>query len=172
MRSSVVLPVLVACLVLLPGCGKQEEAEQNFAELQGHLDAFSALVLEGDVEGLEKLYPETPPPVGFYMWGQRIEGRDAVVQGWRELFEREDVQDLTFDKVQYRMKSNLGVIWGLCTMTIGSGEDLRTIEARFTRVLGKRGAGAWEVLHDHVSIPAPMDVPTEPGEVQEVPEGT
>ena len=171
MRSSVVLPVLVVCLLLLSGCGKQQEAVQNFAELKGHLDVFSELVLAGDVDGLEKLYAEDPPPIGFYMWGQRIEGRDAVVQGWRDLFEREAVQDLAFDKVQYRMKNNLGVIWGLCTMTTGAGEDQRKIEARFTRVLGRRDTGTWEVLHDHVSIPVPMGGSTAPEEMADPPEG-
>ena len=169
MRLSIVLPALVALLVLVSGCGKQQEAEQNFAELQGHLDTFSALVLAGDVDGLEGLYAEDPPPIGFYMWGQRIEGREAVVQGWQKLFEGEDVQDLSFDKVQYRMKGNLGVIWGLCTMTTSAGEETRTIEARFTRVLGRRDTGTWEVLHDHVSVPVPMVEP--PEAVVEAPEG-
>ena len=171
MRSSVVLPVLVILLVLVPGCGKQQEAEQNFEELKGHLDSFSALVLAGDVDGLETLYVDDPPPIGFYMWGQRIEGRDAVLTKWRDLFDQQPVQELTFDKVQYRMKNNLGVIWGLVTLTTQTGEELRTVEARFTRVLGKRDTGTWEILHDHVSVPIPVVEPPAMEEMAEAPAG-
>lgn len=160
MRSSVVLP-LVVVLFVFSGCSRQQEAADNLEALKDHLEEFRTLVIAGDAEALGGLYPQTPPPIGFYMWSQRVEGRDAIVEGWRSFFDREDVEDLTFEKVHYRMKGNLGVIWGLFSMTSQAGLDARSYRGRFTSVLGRRNGGSWEVLHDHVSVPVPMGEPEE-----------
>lgn len=155
--------LVLVMLFATAGCQNDEAAAANLESLKGHLDEFRGILMSGDAGRLAALYPSSPSPIGYYPAMER-EGKEAVAGAWSDWLGAKKMTDVEFFDTHWRMKQNLGTLWGRFRVSFEEGGVPGSVEGRFTRVLGIREGGAWEVLHEHVSMPLPAIPPavTEP----------